>query len=297
MIEAIIIQGPTASGKTELAIEIAKKLNTEIVSFDSRQFYREMNIGSAKPTLEQRELVTHHFIDNTSLAAPMNLAQYIEQALPLVQEKINRFGTVVLCGGSNQFIDALIYGIDPVPVFPEIKKELEALHRSKGLEYVQELLKELDPVIALKIDLKNARRVIRALEVFMGSGQSISCFQSSNNRALFRFLRFGISTERPLLYNRINSRVENMISEGLEEEVRSLKPYWGSEVFRTVGYREWIPYFEGKIDRLEAIDKIKQNTRNYAKRQITWLKKYRDIRWIEEEGLEERFCRIMGEIS
>jgi len=297
MIEAIIIQGPTASGKTDLAIEIAKKLNTEIVSFDSRQFYREMNIGTAKPTFEQRESVSHHFIDNSSLSFPVNLAQYVEIAMPLVQEKINRFGTVVLCGGSNQFLDALTYGLDPVPVFPEIKKELEVLHRSKGLEHLQELLRELDPTIALKLDLKNARRVIRALEVLMGSGQSISSFQSSKNRALFRYLRFGIHTERPDLYDRINSRVDNMISEGLEEEVRSLKPFWESEAFRTVGYQEWIPYFSEKITRTEVIDKIKQNTRNYAKRQITWLKKYHDLRWIVEENTNERFRFVMREIA
>jgi len=297
MIEAIIIQGPTASGKTDLAIEIAKKLNTEIVSFDSRQFYREMNIGTAKPTFEQRESVSHHFIDNSSLSFPVNLAQYVEIAMPLVQEKINRFGTVVLCGGSNQFLDALTYGLDPVPVFPEIKKELEVLHRSKGLEHLQELLRELDPTIALKLDLKNARRVIRALEVLMGSGQSISSFQSSKNRALFRYLRFGIHTERPDLYDRINSRVDNMISEGLEEEVRSLKPFWESEAFRTVGYQEWIPYFNEKIARTEVIDKIKQNTRNYAKRQITWLKKYHDLRWIVEENTNERFRFVMREIA
>lgn len=297
MVEAIIIQGPTASGKTELAIAVADYFKTEVVSFDSRQFYREMSIGTAKPSLEERSKIRHHFIDSSSLTEPINVSEYANLALPVITKIINEFGRVVLCGGSNQFVDALTFGFDPVPVFHEIRLDLDQLYIKKGLEYLQDWLKKIDPNASSVLDMQNPRRVIRALEVYLGSGQSISSIQTSPRIPNFTYKRFGIHLDRALLYQRINSRVDLMINEGLEEEVMELQSFWKSNLFRTVGYQEWLSYFEGKSTRLEVVEKIKQNSRNYAKRQLTWLKKYQDIHWISEEGKQERLNQIIQEVG
>lgn len=272
-----LIQGPTASGKTSLAIELAKHLNTEILSADSRQFYQEMNIGTAKPTWEELHTVKHHFIDNRTLKNPMNIAAYEAEALPILNQLLHTNGSVVVTGGSSQFIDALIIGLDQIPIYPELQKQLNIELEEKGIQDLQEQLKAIDFQAYDTIDIQNSRRLIRALEVKIGSGNSILCFQQKDRIPRYAAMRFFIQWERNDLYNRINSRVDQMIVDGLEAEVKSLSGFNQMAEVNTVGYKEWDVYFNGLASKESVIEKIKQNTRNYAKRQLTWLNQYPDL--------------------
>lgn len=272
-----LIQGPTASGKTSLAIELAKHLNTEILSADSRQFYQEMNIGTAKPTWEELHTVKHHFIDNRTLKNPMNIAAYEAEALPILNQLLHTNGSVVVTGGSSQFIDALIIGLDQIPIYPELQKQLNIELEEKGIQDLQEQLKAIDFQAYDTIDIQNSRRLIRALEVKIGSGNSILCFQQKDRIPRHAAMRFFIQWERNDLYNRINSRVDQMIVAGLETEVKSLSNFNQMAEVNTVGYKEWGVYFNGLASKESVIEKIKQNTRNYAKRQLTWLNQYPDL--------------------
>ena len=269
-----LIQGPTASGKTSLAIQVAKLLNTEIISADSRQFYKGMNIGSAKPSAEELAQVKHHFIDNRTLAYPMNVAEFETEARGILDQLISQNGTAVITGGSAQFIDALLYGIDPIPVFPEIQQKLNSELETHGIGFLQSKLKELDVNAFEVIDIQNTRRVIRALEVIVGTRNSILFYQQKKRIPCYPFHRFYVQWERADLYARINMRVDQMISEGLEAEVTALRTFKNQTVLNTVGYKEWELFFEGKTSREVVIEKIKQNSRNYAKRQLTWMNQY-----------------------
>lgn len=271
------IQGPTASGKTSLAITLAKMLGTEIISADSRQFYREMNIGTAKPSAEELAQVTHHFIGNRSVTEPMNVAEFKQEAFPRLEELIIRFGSAVVVGGSGQFIDGLVEGLDEVPVFPEIRSELEQQLEEKGLRSLLNELNYLDPGILQQIDQNNPRRVLRALEVVKGSGRSWVSFQQLKAPAHFDVQRFVIHWPREVLYERINQRVDQMVNDGLEQEVYGLMNYKDLPVLNTVGYKEWFDFFEGNASKVQVVDKIKQHTRNYAKRQVTWMNRYAEL--------------------
>ena len=272
-----LIQGPTASGKTSLAIQVAKQFNTEIISADSRQFYKGMNIGSAKPREEELAQVIHHFIDNRTLEYPMNVADFETEARSILNELIRQNGTAVITGGSAQFIDALIYGIDPIPVFPDIQKQLNVELETQGIGFLQTKLKTLDFKAYEVIDTQNARRVIRALEVMIGTGNSILFYQQKKRIPFYPFLRFYVQWERADLYARINMRVDQMISEGLESEVTALRDSKYQTVLNTVGYKEWEMFFNGIETKEAVIEKIKQNSRNYAKRQLTWMNQYEDL--------------------
>jgi|688.fasta_scaffold138011_2 tRNA dimethylallyltransferase len=272
-----LIQGPTASGKTSLAIQVAKQFNTEIISADSRQFYKGMNIGSAKPSEEELAQVPHHFIDNRTLEYPMNVADFETEARSILNELIRQNGTAVITGGSAQFIDALIYGIDPIPVFPDIQKQLNVELETQGIGFLQTKLKTLDFKAYEAIDIQNSRRVIRALEVMIGTGNSILFYQQKKRIPFYPFLRFYVQWERADLYARINMRVDQMISEGLESEVTALRDSKYQTVLNTVGYKEWEMFFNGIETKEAVIEKIKQNSRNYAKRQLTWMNQYEDL--------------------
>lgn len=272
-----LIQGPTASGKTTLAIQVAKHFNTEIVSADSRQFYRELNIGSAKPSSKELNQIKHHFIDNRSLDDPMNVASFESEARIILNQLIERQGVAVVTGGSTQFIDALVYGIDQIPVFPSIQQNLKEELEVHGINYLQSRLKELDDRAYALIDIQNTRRLMRALEVVLGTGVSILTFQNKQRVSSYPIKRFYIQWDRADLYSRINDRVEEMIHQGLEEEVRLLWPSSHETVHNTVGYKEWDMLFKGTSSKKEVIEKIKQNTRNYAKRQLTWMNQYEDL--------------------
>jgi len=271
-----IIQGPTASGKTELAIALAERLRTDIISADSRQFYKELSIGTAKPNLEELDRVKHHFIGNRSITNPMNVAEYETEATAVANDLIKQKGIVVLVGGSAQFVDALIFGNDNIPVFPEIKLELNQQLAQKGIESLTQTLKQLDPQAHQRIDIKNTRRVIRALEVRLGTGVSILDYQTVNHAPKFSFKRIVIELDRKTLYDRINMRVDKMLSMGLEKEAQNLINCRHLSALNTVGYKEWWDYFDKTTSYDSVVNNIKQHSRNYAKRQVTWLRKYAD---------------------
>lgn len=277
----ISIVGPTAVGKTKLAIEIAKAFNSEIISADSRQFYREMNIGTAKPGEDELKQVTHHFINSHSISEDLSAGDYERQAITLLQDLFNT-GTenLVLVGGSGLYINAVLYGLDDLPKDPVIKNRLIKEFEANGLINLNEELKAKDPEYYELVDLSNPVRVIRALEVINTSGNKYSSLRNSEIKPRnFDNIIIGLELPRKELYDRINRRVDNMINSGLENEALLLSPYQNKNSLKTVGYKEWFAFFNEERTRDETISLIKRNSRRYAKRQLTWFKKKPDIRW------------------
>lgn len=287
------VQGPTASGKTELAICLAQFLGTEIISADSRQFYTEMNIGTAKPSDEELSEVYHHFVNNRSIANPLNVADFAAEAQPVLLHLLQTKGATVVVGGSGQFVDALVNGLDQVPHYPEIQSELNDQLSTDGLESLVQLLRNLDPSGAECIDVKNPRRVIRALEVRIGSGKSMVDFFDHHETRNFKVIRCMVNWKRQDLYDRINKRVDLMLASGLESEVKELAPWKETAAMNTVGYKEWFDFFSGSTTKADAIEKIKQHTRNYAKRQLTWLNRYEDLIKLDPYVNESPFEQIL----
>ena len=277
-----VITGPTAVGKTAHTIALAKELNTEIVSFDSRQFYRELSIGTAKPSVEEMQGVPHHFIGSHSISSHISAGQFEKLALPKVYEVIDRTGTCILTGGSGLFLDAVLYGLDEFPdVSPAIRKSLRETFQKEGLAPLQEKLKASDPAYFNQVDIENHSRIIRALEVMESSGKTYSSFLNQKKEARGFTPRIEVlSRERSELYNRINSRVEQMMEMGLLNEVESVRGYQQHSALQTVGYKELFAYLDGMLSLEEAIEEIKKNSRRYAKRQITWFKRYENAEWL-----------------
>jgi len=277
----IVIAGPTASGKTTLAIELAKKLNTEILSADSRQFYREMAIGTAKPTPEELSQAKHHFIDSHSITENFSVGDFEKQGLELLETVFKKHDTAILVGGSGLYIKAICEGFDALPsASAEVRDKLNREFGNKGIAYLQERLKAADPAYYEQVDLNNPQRLIRALEVFESTGVPFSVYRKSAiNTRPFRCIKTGLDLPRGLLYERINHRVDDMVKQGLVEEVRSLLPYRHLNALNTVGYSELFDYFDGKTNLDTALSLIKQNTRRFAKRQLTWFRKDKDIKW------------------
>jgi len=279
----IIIAGPTASGKSSLALQVAKHFATEILSADSRQFYKKLNIGTAKPSAAELQSVRHHFIDSLDPEETYNVFDYEQDALKVLEKIFFVRNVAVMAGGSGLYIRAICEGIDESPGSNEnIRKDLLKLQQSHGLGALQDLLKQHDPEYYAVVDLKNSRRLIRALEVCIGTGKKYSAMRTARpvNRD-FRIIRIGLKPDRKELYGRIDARVDEMIEQGLVEEVRSLIGFKHLNSLNTVGYKELFSHFEGRITLEEAIDQIKQNTRNYAKRQMTWFRKDKDIHWFD----------------
>ena len=270
----IVIGGPTASGKTALAIEKALEFKTEIISFDSRQFYKEMSIGTAKPTAEELSKVKHHFIDTISIEEEWNAGIYERKAIEKLNELFLENEYVVAVGGSGLYLNALLYGFDELPDKDEnLRKELQEELEEKGIEFLQEKIKNLDLEYFEKGEIKNPHRLMRAIEVSTVTGKPYSSLKKSGTiERNFDYKIYGIHHEREKLYERINLRVDQMINDGLVEEVKSLLPYRNHNALQTVGYKEIFEYLDGKSALEEAIEKVKQNTRRYAKRQITWFK-------------------------
>ena len=279
----IYIAGPTGVGKTELSIAIAKKLNTEIISCDSRQFFKELKIGTSPPSKKQLKEVNHHFIHNKSIHDDYNVGKFEKDAINLINSLFLNYDNLILVGGSGLYADSILYGIDKFPSIPiDIKKMINKKYIENGIEYLQERLKKLDPEYYDKVDKNNSRRLIRALEVIETSGKSFTSFRKADNKErTFSNEVIILNCERQILYSKIDKRVDIMIKNGLENEVYLLKEFKNLNTLNTVGYKEFINYFENKISYEEAIQKIKQNTRNYAKRQITWNKKYSDAKKID----------------
>ena len=286
----IVIQGPTATGKTKLSVHLAKMLLTEIISADSRQFYREMNIGTAKPSLKELEEVKHHFISNLSIHDHYTVSDFERDALEISGKLFRRGLTPILAGGSGLFTDALLTGFHPLPeADPELRNKLYELSQSnEGYESLVQQLKNLDPATAEQIDLKNPRRVLRALEICITAGESLSSLTSHKlpERA-FSFLRIGLDMPKDELYKHIDKRCAQMMEAGLLDEVNRLHPYKHLPALKSIGYTEFFDYFDHKSTRDEAFTLFCQHSRNFAKRQMTWLRRYKDIHWFGYDQFEE----------
>ena len=273
----IYIAGPTCIGKTSLSIEIAKRLETEIISCDSRQFYKELKIGTSPPSREQLKEINHHFIHNKSIHDKYNVGMYEKDAINLINNLFKENEIIILVGGSGLYADSILYGIDDFPEIPSnIRNKIISEYESGGLEVIQNKLKKLDTKYYEEVDLSNSARIIRALEIIEFTGNKFSSLRTNKQKnRIFQSHVIVVECEREKLYTRINNRVDKMIKEGLEKEVLSLKDFKELNTLNTVGYKEFFNYFDNKISYNDTINKIKQNTRNYAKRQITWLKKYK----------------------
>lgn len=290
----IVLLGPTGVGKTDLSIGLARALGSPVVSCDSRQIYKEMTIGTAVPTREQLAAVPHFFIQTVSVQDYFNCWQFEQQALALLRELFRERDAVLMTGGSMMYIDAVCEGIDEVPdVRPEVREEVKRLFEEKGLVHLQEMLLQLDPVHYHRVDLRNGRRVVHAVEVCLSSGRPYSSFLTDTVKQRdFSIIKIGLNREREELYDRINKRVDQMIAEGFEEEARGLYPFRHLNALNTVGYKEWFDYFDGEITREEAIRLIKRNTRNYAKKQLSWFRRDPSILWFHPDDGETVLQRV-----
>ncbi|NVJ87033.1 MAG: tRNA (adenosine(37)-N6)-dimethylallyltransferase MiaA [Algoriphagus sp.] len=285
----ILIVGPTAVGKTELCLNLAKKFNTDIVSCDSRQFYREMEIGTAKPTPQELAEVPHHLINSISIEDPYDVKQFEEDALKILDKLFREKDVVIMTGGSGLFAKVISEGIDEMPeVDPQFRKQLIQEFEEKGITHLQEELKKADPDYYALVDTQNPQRLMRALEIIRGTGKPFSSFrQQKKVERPFRVLKIGLNRERDELYRRIDARMDLMIDEGLFEEAEKLFEKRHLNALQTVGYQEIFGYLEGNYDREEAIRLLKRNSRRYAKRQLTWFKKDAEIQWFKPGELNQ----------
>lgn len=276
-----VILGPTGVGKTDIGIEIAKRLDTEIISSDSRQIYKEMSIGTATPSAEQLNTVNHYLIHTKSINEYYNASMYEEEALKILEKIYKSHNEAVLVGGSMMYIDTLCKGIDDLPnVDPEIRNILLARYQKEGIESIRFELKNADPEYYQKADLRNHKRLIHALEIFYMTGKPYSTFLTKPQKERdFKIIKIGLNTEREELYNRINKRVDLMIEAGLVDEVKSLYPHRSLNALNTVGYREFFSWLDGDISFEEAVEQVKANSRKYARKQLTWFRKDKEIQW------------------
>ncbi len=292
----VVIGGPTAVGKTAIAITLAKQFNTEIISADSRQFYREMNIGTAKPSLEELQAVKHHFINNLSIHDYYNAFMFEQEVLQFLEKYFLSHDLAFMVGGSGLYIEAVCNGLDDLPTIQsEIRTKLLQKYKENGIERIRFELKQIDPDYYLQVDLKNPKRILHALEIFYQTGKKYSQLRQEQKRIRpFNIIKIVLNQEREILYEQINKRVDIMIENGLFEEAKSLFPYKQLLPLQTVGYRELFDFFESKFDEEEAIRLIKRNTRHYARRQISWFKRDSENQWVkpnvsEIKSLLEKF--------
>jgi len=274
----IVIAGPTASGKTDLSLQLAKAYNAEIISADARQFYRKMDIGTAKPSPQQLADVKHHFIDFLDPSAEYNAGQFEKEAITFLSQYFETNEICILTGGSGMYINAVTEGFDDLPSTPiSIREKFNVIYENKGITYLQELLKSADPQYFEEVDIHNKQRIQRALEAIEVSGKPFSELRKKQKqKRKFAIQKIVLTPTRQDLYLRINNRVDEMVKAGLLEEVKSLMNLKNCNALQTVGYQELFEYLEGSKTFEEAIDKIKQHTRNYAKRQTTWFRKQSD---------------------
>ncbi|MEZ2339281.1 tRNA (adenosine(37)-N6)-dimethylallyltransferase MiaA [Mucilaginibacter sp. RCC_168] len=279
----IVIAGPTAVGKTAAAIELARHYNTVVASADSRQFFREMSIGTAKPNTQELAAVKHYFIDSHSITEPFSVGDFEKQGLALLDKLFKTHNKVVLAGGSGLYIKAICEGFDDLPTAdPAIRERLNQELEEKGIGYLQQQLQSVDPVYYNEVDLGNPQRIIRALEVFESSGKPFSSYrQATINKRPFNIIKLALNLPREVLYNRINHRVDLMVQQGLLAEAEALLPFRHLNALNTVGYAELFDYFDGKTSLEKAIEMIKQNTRRFAKRQLTWFRKDNAFHWFK----------------
>ena len=285
----VIIVGPTAVGKTSLAIELAQHFSSEIISADSRQCYKELNMGVAKPSAEQLQKVKHWFINSHSVVDEVNSKVFEVYALQKAEEVFKHDHLAVMVGGTGLYIKAFCEGMDEVPVIdPQIREELIAGFKNNGLQWVQKEVEKNDPLFFSKGEIQNPQRMIRALEVKLSTGRSILEFQSHQKKERnFKIVKIGLELPKEELHQNINKRVDDMMNSGLLDEVKSLSSFKHLNALQTVGYRELFDHLEGKITLADAIEQIKTNTRQYAKRQMTWFKKDKDVKWLSLPAINE----------
>lgn len=296
----LVLLGPTGVGKTVGSIRIAEKLSSPILSADSRQLYKGMPIGTAAPTPDQLSRAKHYFVGILSPEEYYSASRYEEEAITLIEKLHKKHPVVVMVGGSMLYIDAVCRGIDEMPTIDdELRKDLQQLYRKEGLDPIRQQLKLLDPVFYRQVDLKNPKRVIHALEVCLMTGKPYSSLRTNlRKKRPFRIVKIGFTRERQELYDRINARVDDMIDNGLIEEAQRLYPLRHLNSLNTVGYKELFDYFDGKCDLNTAIEKIKQHSRNYARKQLSWFKRDKEIHWINlsDEKIDVE-AQIMKQLS
>lgn len=282
----IVILGPTGIGKTDLSIKLAKQFKTEILSSDSRQFYKELKIGTAAPDENELSQAKHHFIGNISIHDYYNVSLFETQANKILNNIFNKNKFAIMVGGSGMYIDAVCYGIDEMPDIDEqLRKDLLIKYEEIGLEGIRLELKKLDPEHYNKVDLKNHKRILRALEICYQTGETYTSYHTNKRKQRnFNILKIGLFMNREELYKRIDLRVDLMIKNGLIDEAKQYHKYKKLNALNTVGYKELFEYFDNKISLDEAIRLIKRNSRHYAKRQITWFKRYDDINWFDKNN-------------
>lgn len=291
----VVITGPTGSGKTSLAVEVAKAIGTEIISADSRQIFKEIPIGTAAPSEEERAAVPHYFVATHSLMDYYSAADFESDVISLLERKWREHDVMVMAGGSMMYVDAVINGIDDIPsISDENRRRAMAVYENGGLQQLRLDVLELDPEYYRQVDLNNHKRLIHALEIMYESGKKYSALRTGQSRKRdFRVLKFALNLPREVLFDRINRRVETMIDAGLEAEARAVYDMRHLNSLNTVGYKEMFEYFDGKMDRATAIARICKNTRVYAKKQLTWLKKDDSVIWLNpENALEEVLRRL-----
>ena len=279
----IYIGGPTAVGKSAIAIEIAKYFSTEIISCDSRQFYKEMAIGTAVPSKDQLNEINHHFIQDRSIINHFPVGEYEREAIKIINKLFEKTNILILVGGSGLYANSILYGLDSIPKLKKITiDKVNKTYEEMGLKHIQNLLKKIDFEYYNKVDLNNHRRIIRALTVSMETKNPYSSFLNNTNQERnFMEHIYIINEDRDRLYNKINNRVEQMLENGLENEAKSLIKLNHLKALQTLGYKEWIPYWKGNCNKIDVINEIKRNSRRYAKRQLTWFKKYKSAKWME----------------
>ena len=277
----IVLLGPTASGKTSLSIEIAQKLNTEILSCDSRQFYKELKIGAAPPSKEELAIVNHHFVQHLSINENYSIGQFEKDAIAKITELFKAHNYLLLVGGSGLYIDAICNGIDNIPnISNNVREKINNEYEKNGITWLQEKIKKIDPKFYKSVDINNPQRLKRCYEVFHETGKKFSLFHKKKKKKRnFEIVKIGIKTDREQLYKNINSRVEKMIKNGLVNEAELLKKFSKKNALNTVGYKELFNYFNQNIELDIAIEEIKKNTRRLAKRQLTWFRKDKNINW------------------
>lgn len=295
----IVLTGPTGIGKTSTGLELAKHFNTEIVSSDSRQIFKELQIGTAVPTKNELAEVQHHLIQNHSIIEDFNVSKFENEAINIINSLFNKYNIVLLVGGSMLYIDAVCKGIDNMPdINPEIRKMLKEKHDSEGIESLRFQLKKIDPDYYYSVDLKNTNRILHALEISLITGKPYSSFLSNpKKKRIFSVIKIGLNCEREKLHNIINTRVDKMINAGLEDEARKLYHLKHLNALNTVGYRELFAFFDNEISREKAIELIKRNTRRYARKQLTWFRNDSEMNWFEQNQTNKIITFIEHKIS
>jgi len=285
----IVVLGPTGVGKSDISIQLAHYFSTDIISADSRQFFRELSIGTAVPSEVDLKSVIHHFIHSRSIHDYYNVSEYETEAIELINQLFRTKNPLILTGGSMLYIDTICKGIDDIPtVTPEIRQEVINWYTENGLEALQQRLLNLDPEYHCIVDLSNPKRLLHAVEICQMTGKTFTSFRKNAVRERpFRIVKIGINQNREILYQRINERVERMMEAGLPDEARSVYPYKHLNSLNTVGYKELFAYFDGNCTLDEAVDLIKRNSRKYARKQLTWFRRDNEITWFEPEQVQE----------